>query len=56
LRQQIGSTVPPAMQPQVDRALRLAREGLGEAAFAEAFAEGQAMALDEAIAYAVEGE
>jgi predicted ATPase/transcriptional regulator with XRE-family HTH domain len=56
LRQQIGSAVPPPMQPRVDRTLRLARDGLGEAAFAQALAEGQAMTLEEAIAYALESK
>ena len=32
------------------------REELGEAAFADAWAEGEAMSLDEALAYALEGE
>jgi predicted ATPase/DNA-binding XRE family transcriptional regulator len=54
LRHEIGSSVPPAMQPQVDRAVRLAQEGLGEGAFAEAWAEGQAMTLEQAVAFALE--
>jgi tetratricopeptide (TPR) repeat protein len=54
LREQIGSTVPPSMQPRVDRTLELARDGLSDDAFAQAWAAGQAMTLDEAIAYALE--
>jgi predicted ATPase len=56
LRRQIGSSVPRSVQPQVDRAVRLAREGLGEAAFGKAWAQGQAMTLEQAIAYALEEE
>jgi non-specific serine/threonine protein kinase len=56
LRQQIGSLVPPSMRPRLERTLRLAREGLGEAAFGKAWAEGQAMSLEQAIQYALEGD
>jgi predicted ATPase/transcriptional regulator with XRE-family HTH domain len=56
LRQQIGSTVPPWAQPGLDRTLRLAREGLGEDAFGQAWAEGKAMTLEQAISYALEDE
>jgi predicted ATPase/transcriptional regulator with XRE-family HTH domain len=56
LRQQIGSTVPPWAQPGLDRTLRLAREGLGEDAFGQAWAEGTAMTLEQAISYALEDE
>ncbi len=37
-------------------AIASAREALGDDAFERLFAEGQAMSLDEAIAYALEGE
>jgi predicted ATPase/DNA-binding XRE family transcriptional regulator len=54
LREKIGSSVPPAVQPRVDRVVRLAREGLGAAAFRNAWTEGQAMTLEQAIAHALE--
>jgi non-specific serine/threonine protein kinase len=54
LRQEMGSSVPPSVQPRVDRAVRLAREGLGEAGFGKAWAEGQAMTMEQAVPYALE--
>jgi predicted ATPase/DNA-binding XRE family transcriptional regulator len=54
LRQQIGSSIPPAVRPRVERVVRLARDSLGDEGFTEAWAEGEAMTLDQAIAYALE--
>jgi hypothetical protein len=54
LRVEIGSSVPPAVQPRVDHVVRLARDGLGAAAFRNAWTEGQAMTLEQAIAHALE--
>ena len=44
----------PAERDEHDQAIAAARAALGEEAFAEAWAEGQAMTPEEAIAYALE--
>jgi hypothetical protein len=43
-------------RPSCERCMATARAALGEAAFAAAWAEGRAMPLDEAVAYALEEE
>jgi hypothetical protein len=43
-----------ADRPRYEAAVALARSRLGEAAFAEAWAEGAALSLADAIAYAVD--
>jgi predicted ATPase/class 3 adenylate cyclase len=45
---------PPVEQADVERALTAARSLVSHEAFAEAYATGEAMTLDEAIAYALE--
>jgi len=50
----IGFTHRAARQMDIDRDLAVIHEQLGEATFASAWAKGQAMTLDEAIAYALE--
>ena len=50
--QHSGALVDPDDQPEHDRNIAFVRAELGEAAFAVAWAEGQAMTLDQATAYA----
>ena len=52
-RRGIASIIPQSTRPRVDRTLALAREGLGEDAFAQAWASGQAMTLEQQITYAL---
>jgi hypothetical protein len=49
-----GSTWWPADRVEYERNLATLRAALSEAAFAAAWAEGQAMTLERAIAYALE--
>jgi hypothetical protein len=44
----------PADREALDQAVALARAGLEEVAAAAAWAEGQAMTLEQAVAYALE--
>jgi hypothetical protein len=50
-----GGGLAAADQAEHDRYVALARDQLDEAAFAAAWAEGRAMAMEQAIAYALEG-
>lgn len=54
LREEIGASILPYHRPDYDHAVTVARAGMGEEAFAAAWAEGKAMTLDEAVAYALE--
>lgn len=45
----------PIYQPAYERDVAALRDRLGDAAFEATFAEGNAMTLDEAIEYALEG-
>ena len=56
LRQSIGAREAPASRATRERLIAQAREQLGEAAFAAAWAEGQKMTMEEAIAEALGGE
>jgi tetratricopeptide (TPR) repeat protein len=56
LRESLGWPLSPNEHPEYDRALASAREALGEEAFAGAWAEGQALTLEEAIRCALESE
>jgi predicted ATPase/DNA-binding CsgD family transcriptional regulator len=47
-----GTLIDPGDQPEHDRNMAFVRAQLGEAAFAAAWAEGQAMTFDQAVAYA----
>jgi hypothetical protein len=49
----MGRTPPASAVDEYERAVHGAREALGEAAFAAAWAEGRAMSLNQAIAYAL---
>jgi len=50
--QRSGTLIDPSDQPEHDRNLAFVRAQLGEAAFEAAWAEGQAMTFDQAVAYA----
>jgi tetratricopeptide (TPR) repeat protein len=54
VRQAINTPIEPADLPEYDRALATARAALGEAAFAAAWAEGQAMTTEQAIKLGIE--
>ncbi len=53
LREAIGDRLAPQEQADYDRRLAFTRKGLGDASFAAAWAEGQAMTLEQAIEYAL---
>jgi len=53
LRQTIGAPLPPAEHHGREQTLQLAHEHLGEELFAAAWADGYAMKLEDAIAYAL---
>jgi len=55
LRAGIGAPLPPAEQDERDRRVADLRAALGDEAFAAAWAEGEAMTVDEAVAYALKG-
>jgi tetratricopeptide (TPR) repeat protein len=50
-----GGGLAAADQAEYDRYLTLAREQLDESAFGAAWAEGRAMTMEQAVAYALEG-
>jgi len=54
LRAALGCRPAPAARATYERALAMTRAQIGEEAFAAAWAEGRAMSLEEAIAYALE--
>ncbi len=54
IREAIGAPLPPVERAEYNRSVAAARAQLGEAAFAAVLAEGRAMALEQAIAYALE--
>jgi len=56
LRQSIGARPAPAARATHERLMAAAREQLGEAAFNAALAQGQKMTLEQAVAYALEGQ
>ena len=51
--QRSGALIDPGDQPEHDRNIAFVRARLGEAAFEAAWAEGQAMTLDQAVAHAL---
>ncbi len=55
LRKNQGTTMAPADRPEYEHCIKLLHSQLPEEAFATAWQEGQAMSLEEAIAYALEG-
>ena len=56
LREEIGSPLTPNDREEYDRNVAAAREALDAEAFAAAWAEGRAMTLEQAIAYALKEE
>jgi non-specific serine/threonine protein kinase len=56
LRTNIGAPVPPDARPYYERSMAAARARLGEEAWEAAFAEGEAMGLEEAVEYALSEE
>jgi tetratricopeptide (TPR) repeat protein len=54
VRETIGSPTTPLERPALDRAVAAARQRLGDEAFAAAWAEGRAMTLEQAVAYALD--
>ncbi len=56
LREDIGAKAPPNEHTRYERYLATARAHLDAATFAAAWAEGRAMSLEEAIAYALADE
>jgi non-specific serine/threonine protein kinase len=55
LRQAMGAPARPADRPSIERALATARTTLGDATFTNAWATGETLRLEEAIALALEG-
>lgn len=55
LRVELNRHVSPTERVERERQIEAVRALLDETAFAEAWAEGQAMTLEQAIAYAIEG-
>jgi tetratricopeptide (TPR) repeat protein len=49
VRERLGAPLPPVFRPSHDAAVAALRAALGERAFASAWAEGQALSVDEAI-------
>ena len=56
MRAALGAPLPPAEQADYDRNVTAARARLGDDAFAAAWTEGEAMALEHAVAYALSDE
>jgi tetratricopeptide (TPR) repeat protein len=54
LREAMGAALAPVDRAEHDRSVVAARTGLGEEAFAAAWAEGRALSLEDAIKYALE--
>jgi hypothetical protein len=52
-RERSGMILPPVDQAHHDRALKSAREALGQKAFSAAWAAGEALTLEEAVAEAL---
>ncbi len=55
-RERVGAAPHPPWRAEHEQRVAATRAGLGEAAFAAAWAEGRALSLDEAIAYALAPE
>jgi predicted ATPase/DNA-binding SARP family transcriptional activator/Tfp pilus assembly protein PilF len=53
IRKSLGSPLPPGERAQYDQCVTTARADMGEAAFATAWAEGEAMTLEQALEYAL---
>ena len=55
LRESVGIPLRPIARPEYERDVAAVRTRLDEASWQAAWAEGQAMTLEQAIAYALEG-
>jgi len=55
-REEMGTILYPVDCPHHEKAMETARSALGEEAFAAAWAEGEALSLDEAVARALGGD
>ena len=56
LRQAVAVPLPPAARKRLERLLGTLRAQISEAAWTAAWAEGRAMSLEQAVAYALEQE
>jgi hypothetical protein len=54
LREAIGAPLPPVDRPAHERSVAAVRAALGTAPFAAVWAEGRAMTLQQAVAYAID--
>lgn len=54
LRQAVDGVLPPSQRAELDEGVAAVRTRLSEVAFMEAWAEGQAMKREQAIAYALQ--
>lgn len=52
VREQLATSIPPFLRPEYDRAVTAARAALGDDAFRDAWAQGEATPVDEAVAFA----
>ena len=52
-RERTGMILPPVDQPHHERALNLARDGMGEEVFSAAWKSGAALTLEEAVDFAL---
>ena len=55
LRELVGTRLLPSERAGYERDLAAVRAELGEEAFAEDWAEGRAMSVEQAVAYALDG-
>jgi predicted ATPase/class 3 adenylate cyclase len=56
LRETLGAPLPPVERPDYERQTAIVRSAMGKEPLAAAWAEGRAMALEQALAYALEEE
>jgi len=54
VREKLSDPRPPLEQADVDKIIAACLAKMGEAAFSEAYEEGQKMSLDEAVEFALE--
>ena len=52
----MGTPLPPVEQPSYETTVQMTKAALGEAAFAAAWAAGQALTLEQAVAEALADE
>ena len=54
LREEVGAPLPPADRARYERSVAAVRAGLDEETFESAWAQGRAMPLEQAVAYALD--